>query len=145
MATYQKINQFPEDLAHKVHNLSSDQLEIILAAAANAPTASDSVRADITEITYTNLTTPMSLTTASSSQTSGTYSLVVNDYTITASGGASNAFRYITVMNTTPTSPLDPLICFFDYGSDLTLNDGQSLVLDFASDGPSTGALVTIS
>lgn len=145
MATYNKFNQFVEDLAHGVHNLGSDQLELYLTAAANAPVATNSVRANLTEITYTNLTTPLNLTRSTSGQTTGTYDLVMNDFTISASGGAANAFRYVVVANGTPTSPLDPLICWFDYGSDLTLQDGESLTVDFESDGPTTGSLFTLT
>ena len=40
-------------------------------------------------------------------------------------------FRYIYLYNDTPTSPADPLIGYFDYGANLTLNNGESLTIDF--------------
>jgi len=144
MATYNKFQQFPEDLAHKVHNLGSDALTIALTAAANAPVATNSVLANLTEIAYTNLSTRV-ITTSASAQSSGTYSLTLNDHTLTASGGAAAAFRYVVVYNDTPTSPANPLICWFDYGSDLTLADGESLTVDFAADGGTTGVLFTLA
>ena len=57
MATYNKFQQFVEDLAHKVHNLGSDQLVAFACAAANAPVATNEVLADLTEISYTNCST----------------------------------------------------------------------------------------
>jgi hypothetical protein len=144
MATYNKFQQFVEDLAHGVHNLSTNQLELALTNAANAPVATNSVLANLTTIAYTNLNSPFNLTTSSSTQTGGTYDLVLNDFTISATGTAAG-FRYVVVWNDDPTSPADPLICWFDYGSDLVLNNGESLTVDFESDGPTTGSLFTLA
>ena len=71
MATFNKFNCFVEDLAEKKHNLGSDTLTIALCAAANAPTASNTVLANLTQISYTNLSS-RAVTTTSSAQTSGT-------------------------------------------------------------------------
>ncbi len=132
MATFNKFEQFVEDMAHKVHNLGSDQFTLALTAAANAPVSTNTVLANLTEISYTNLSA-RNVTTTSSAQTSGTYKLVLTDLTLTASGGAVAAFRYVVLYNNTPTSPLDPLIGWWDYGSDLTLADGESLTVDFSA------------
>jgi hypothetical protein len=142
MAAYNKFNQFVEDRAHGVHNLGSDSLKVALCAAANAPVATNSVLANLTEISYTNLSA-RDITLDASGQTTGTYTLSLDDLTLTASGGAVAAFRYIVIYNDTPTSPADPLIAWFDYGEDLTLQEGESLVIDFGSDGGATGDLLT--
>lgn len=130
MASYNKINAFVENVAEKVHNLQSDALTVALTATANAPVATNSILSDLTQIAYTNLSARV-LTVSSSAQTSGTYKLVIADLVLTASGGSVAAFRYIVIYNDTPTSPADPLICWFDYGSSLTLADGETLTLDF--------------
>ena len=130
MATYNKFNQFVEDVHHGVHDLETDQLSVALCAAANAPVATNSVLVNLTEISYTNFGS-RDITTTSSAQTSGTYKLTLTDLNLAVSGGAGAAFRYVVVYNNTPTSPLDPLIAWFDYGSDLTLADGESIDLDF--------------
>ena len=126
MATYNKFEAFVEHLAEKVHNLGSDTLTVALCAAANAPVATNSVLADLTQISYTNLSSRV-LTQASSAQTSGTYKLVLNDLVLTASGGSVAAFRYIVIYNDTAAS--DQLICWYDYGSSITLADGDTLTL----------------
>lgn len=136
MAAYNKFNCFVEDLAEKVHNLGSDTLTVALTAAANAPVATNTVLANLTQISYTNLSA-RALTVATSAQTSGTYKLVVNDLVLTASG-AVGPFRYVVIYNDTPTSPADPLICWFDYGSEITLANGETLTLDF---DPTSGLL----
>lgn|SRR3990167_805528 len=130
MATYTKFNQFVEDVAEKVHNLGADALTVALTN--SAPVATNTVLANITEISYANLSTRV-LTISSSVQTSGTYKLVIADLVLTASGGSVGPFQYIVIYNDTPTSPADPLIAYFDYASALTLQDGDSLTLDFSA------------
>lgn len=133
MATFNKFNAFVENIAEGVHNLGSGQL--VVALTNSAPSATNSVLADITQITYTNLSS-RNITTSTSSQTSGTYKLVLNDLVLTASGGSVGPFRYVVIYNDTPTSPADPLIGYYDYGSSLTLADGETLTIDFdASNG----------
>lgn len=128
MATFNKFNSFVEALAEKVHNLGSDQLAVALCAAANAPVATDAQLSELTQITYTNLSS-RNITTSASAQTSGTYKLTLTDLTLTASGGSVGPFRYIVIFNDTATN--DELIGWYDYGSDLTLADGESLTIDF--------------
>jgi hypothetical protein len=131
MATYNKFEQFVEDLAKKVHNLSSDQLVVALTNASNAPSASaDAVLGDVTQISYTNLSS-RNITTSSCEQTSGTLKLILADLTLTASGGSVGPFRYVIVYNDTPTSPADPLLGWYDYGSEITLANGEELLIDF--------------
>lgn len=126
MATYTKFNSFVEAVAEKVHNLGSDSLKVALTN--SAPSASNTILTDITEVSYTFCSTRV-LTTSSSAQTSGTYKLVVADLTLTATGGAVGPWRYVTVFNNTATNK--ELISYFDYGSALTLNDLDSIILDF--------------
>ena len=131
MATYSKFNCLLEDLAEKKHNLASDTLKVAFSNASNAPSASANVKlADITTIATTNLDS-VTLTVSSSSQTSGTYKLVVADKTLTASG-AVPAFRYVIIYNDTAAN--DELICWYDYGSEVTLASGDTFKLDFGTE-----------
>ena len=126
MAVFNKFDSFVEAVAEKVHNLGSDQLTIALTN--TAPVAGNSLLANITEITYTNLST-RNLTTTASSQTGGLYKLVVSDITLTSTGGSTGPFRYVVVYNSTAAG--GPLIGWFDYGSSITLLSGESLTVDF--------------
>ena len=131
MATYTKFQCFVEDLAEKKHNLASDTLKVAFSNASNVPSASADVKlADITTIVATNLG-DLSLSVSSSSQTSGTYKLVVADKTLTASG-AVPAFRYVIIYNDSATNK--EVICFFDYGSEVTLASGDTFKLDFGTE-----------
>lgn len=133
MATFNKFNSFVEALAEKVHNLGSDSLRVALTN--SAPSASNTQLSDITQITYTNLSS-RALTTSSSSQTAGLYSLVLADLVLTASGGSVGPFRYIVIYNDTATN--DELIGWYDHGSSITLADGETETIDF------TGAVLTL-
>lgn len=138
MAAFNKFNSFVEAVAEKVHNLGSDQIMVALTAAANAPIAGNTQLSNLTQISYTNCSS-RAITTASSAQSGGTYKLTLNDLTLTATGGTVGPFRYIVLYNDTATN--DELIGFYDYGSDLTLADGESLTIDF--DG--TNGVLTIA
>jgi len=132
MATYNKFNQFVEDLAHGVHDFANDTFIVALTTAANAPVATNSVLADLTEISYTNLSSRTLAAPTTSAQTSGTFTQLWPDLVLTASGAVAT-FRYVVIYNDTPSSPADPLICWYDYGSDLTLASGETLTIDFTT------------
>jgi hypothetical protein len=135
MASFTKSYSFVEALAEKVHNLGSDTLTVALVAAANAPTQSNTQLSQLTQISYTYCSSRV-LTVTSSSQTTGTYKLVVSDLVLTATGGSVGPFRYIVVYNDTAAN--DELLGYYDYTTDLTLADGESLTLDFS---PTNGLL----
>lgn len=128
MATFNKHNTWAENMV-EVANLGTDSFVVYLTN--TVPTAANSVLADITQISYTNLSS-RTLTTASSSQTSGTYTLAFNDLTLTASGAVAT-FRYVGIYDDTPTSPADPLVGWYDYGSAITMASGETLLIDFGA------------
>lgn len=138
MANFVKLNGFIEHLAEGVHNLGSNALMIALTNTAPGsesvpPTGATgtNVLANLTQIAYTNLSS-RAVTVTASSQTGGTYSLVCDDVVLTASG-AVGPFRYVYLYNDTPTSPADPLIGYYDYGSSLTLANTDTFTVDFGT------------
>lgn len=138
MASFTKVNDFVVNLANAM-DLDSDTLKVALTntdptAGTNVVSDGNGVLANISEISYTNLS-DRTLTNVTSTQTSGTYKLSADDLTLTASGGSIAAFRYIVIYNDTPTSPADPVIGYYDYGASLTLNDGDTFTIDIGSNG----------
>ena len=135
MATFNKVNDFVQNAVHDM-DLASDSFVVALSNTApasetpNPATDGNGVLANVTEVTYTNLSS-RALTTTSSSQTSGTYKLVLADLTLTSTGGSTGPFRYVYVYDDTVAG--DPLVGYYDYGSSLTLQDGDSLTLDFSA------------
>ena len=127
MATYNKFDQFTEDKANGVHNLGSDTLTVFLTNV--LPVRTNATLSQISQIDYANLSSRV-ITTTSSTQTNGTYKLVLEDLVLTASGVVP-AFRYVGVYNDTPTSPADPTIAWYDYGSEVNMSNGETFTCDF--------------
>ena len=142
MASFVKINDFVANAVENM-NLQSDQLIIALSNTAPSsessnPTADgNGILGNVTQISYTYLSS-RDLNRTSSSQSGGVYKLILADLTLTASGGSVAPFRYVYIYNDTVTSPADPLIGYYDYGSSLTLNDGDTFTIDFS---PSNGVI----
>jgi|WetSurMetagenome_2_1015567.scaffolds.fasta_scaffold71360_5 hypothetical protein len=140
MATFNKFDSFVEYLAEQVFNFQTDTLKIVLTD--TAPVATNSVYADISATELANghgyTTGGLAVTMTSSGQTSGTYKLILADVVLLAAGGSVGPFRYFVLVDTTPTSPLKPLVGWWDYGSSLTLATGESVTVDFS---PATGAV----
>jgi hypothetical protein len=135
MASFVKFQAFVEHLAEKVHNLGADTLKILLSN--DAPSAAnDAVKGDLTSELSTGggyTSGGSTVTITSSAQSGGTYSLVGNDVVFTASGGTIGPFRYAILYNDTPTSPADPLIGYWDYGSSITLADPETFTVDLGA------------
>lgn len=128
MATFNKFQSFTKACAEKVHNLASDTLKVILTN--SAPVNTNTVKANLTDISAGNGYTAggSQSSQVSSSQSSGTYKLVLSDVTFTASGGSIGPFRYAVLYNDTALN--DELIGWWDYGSSTTLASGESLLVD---------------
>lgn len=134
MATYTKFQQFVEDLAKGVHNFTSDAtcaVTVALTTQANIPVVTNAVLANLTPIAYTNLSARV-VTGITAEHTTGTVTFTATDLVLTASGAVAT-FRHVVIYNDTPTSPADPLIAWWDYGSDVTLASGETFTIDFTS------------
>lgn len=128
MSAYNKFNSFVDALDKKVHNLGSDQLMVALTNA--APVATNTQLSNLTEIAYTNLSSRV-LTTTSATTTAGVFALVLANLILTSTGGTTGPFRYIAIYNNTATNK--ELICWVDYGSAVTLADGETLTISFGA------------
>lgn len=135
MATFNKFETFAGDVAGGVHDLiGTDHTLKCYLSNATPSTSLDSVKADLAEITAENGYTAGGHDTQNNgSETTGTTTVTGVDITITAAGGTIGPFQYVVLYNDTPTSPADPLIGWWDYGSALTLQDGESFTIDFGA------------
>lgn len=131
MAAFNKFEVFSENLAEKVHDLNADTLNVYLSNATPSASA-DAVKADLAEISTGNGYSGPQDTTNSTSRSGGTTSVIGVDITISATG-AVGPFQYVALYNDTPTTPADPLIGWWDYGSAVTLASGESFKIDFGA------------
>lgn len=133
MASAVKFEVFSEDLAEKVHNLDTDEIKIVLTNSAPTASTGDEL-ADITQISNGNgYTTGGEDIQNSTSRSGGTTTVAATDVTWTASGGTIGPFRYVVAYNNTSTN--DRLICYWDYGSSITLQIGETFTADFGASG----------
>ena len=133
MAAAVKFQKFVRDLGLGVHNLDTGALKVYLTnAAPNA--ATHTVKADLADIAAGNgYVAGGADITGVYAESGGTGTLTATDVTFTASGGTIGPFRYAILYNDTPTSPADPLIQYWDYGSAITLADGETFTVDFGA------------
>lgn len=130
MVAFNKFNDFVERLGLKVHDLNADTLKVYLSN--TAPAATHTVKADIAEITAGNGYTAGGTDIQNAwSETAGVATMTGVDVVWTASGGSIGPFRYVILYNDTDASKR--LVGWWDYGSSITLNAGDSFTVDFAA------------
>lgn len=135
MASYVKFHDFVEQLGKGVHQLHSAGHELKVFLTNSTPNVSThTLKADLTEITEQyGYTAGGDDTENDYTESGGTGTLTGTDCIWNASGGSFGPFRYCVLYNNTPSSPLDPLISYWDYGSALTVNNGESFTVDFGA------------
>jgi hypothetical protein len=125
-----KFNVFARDCLNGAHRLSTDTVKVMLSN--TAPVATNAVKADITEITAQNGYSAggIALTGVAVSNPSGTIGkLAAAAATLTAAGGSFGPWRYAIAFNDTQATPAKPLIGYWDYGSSVTTNDGEQVII----------------
>ena len=135
MATYNKFQPFVEYVYKGKIDFTPSTghtFKIFLCAAANAPVATNGLLANLTTASTANLDTT-TVVVGTAAQTSGTLTVLFNDLTVTSTGGTTGPFRYVGIYDDTPTSPVDPLVMWYDYGSEITLALNETFLLDFTT------------
>lgn len=130
-----KINSFVECLAEKLIDLGGTGLTIALTNTAH--NAAWDELADLTQVSYSNLSTRV-ITPGTSDQSGGTYTLKLTDLVLTASG-AVGPFQYLYIYDDASTG--DKLIGYYDYGSPITMANGDTVTIDFDA----TNGVLTIA
>ena len=136
MATYTKYEQFVLDLGLKIHDLKAagDQLKIALSNTAPVD-ATDAVLADISEIAAGNGYTAGGEDVQNDyTEAGGVASLTGTTIVFTATPGGIGPFRYAILYNDTPSTPLKPLIGYWDYGSSISLLDTETFTVTIGAD-----------
>jgi hypothetical protein len=142
MATYNKFQDFSEQLIRGVHDFDAHVFKVALTN--SAPLATNTQLSNITQISAGNgYTTGGNTTTITVSETTGTTTVSGTEVVFTASGGPMAAFRYAVLYNDSATSPADALIAWWDYGSSLTLQDTETFTVRFSNASP--GAILTLA
>lgn len=141
MASFNKNQDFVEQLLLAKHDFSAaGHVFKVYASNATPDAAADAVKADLAEITAQNgYPAGGSDVQNTLSETTGTATVAGTDVVWTASGGSFGPLRYIQLYNDTQTSPADPLVGWWDYGSSPTVLTGETFTVDFGA------ALLTVA
>lgn len=134
MAAMNKFDDYVEQESRAVHNWAAHTFKVALTN--TAPVATNTVLANIVQVAASGGYTAgagggYALDSVVLSESAGVAKLTIADEVITATGGSIGPFRYAVVYNDSATSPADALVCWYDYGSSITLLDGESFTLDF--------------
>lgn len=134
-----KFNKFVLNLGKKVFNLNSDTLKVALSNTLPVAATANQL-SDITQITAANGYTSGGTAVPNNAytQTSGTGTLIGDAVTFTASGSAMAAFQYAVLYDSTATN--GEVIAFWDYGSAITLNVGDTFT--WKPSGSATGGTI---
>jgi hypothetical protein len=134
MATYNKFQDFTEQLVEGIHDWDAHTFKVALSN--SAPIATNTVLADITQIANGNgYTTGGTATTITTSETTGTTTVQGTEVVFTASG-SMGPFRYVVLYNDTSAS--DNLVAWWDYGSSITLAASETFTVRFNNTTPGT-------
>lgn len=134
-SSYFKYQQFMEDFGNKVHDLVGTNDTLKIALTNTAPNqATHALRSDITELsTGGGYTSGGEDTQNDGSESGGTLTVTGVDVTWTGTGSGFGPFRYVVLYNDTPSSPLDPLIAYWDYGSNISVADTETFTHNFGA------------
>lgn len=136
MVSYNKFEVFVFDLGNGFHDLTASGHILKVYATNNPPsTSADSIVGDLAPITA-QFGYPAGGTDIANTyiEVTGTATLAGSDVTWTASGGSFGPLQYIVLYNDDQTTPVDPLIAWWDRGSAVTINDGESFTVAFGAD-----------
>lgn len=135
-AAFNKINLFSQDMARGTHDFASGGLTYNVELSNTATVASNHLYSDISGNEVANgggYTTGGSASTMSDSSTTGVETVSAGSVTFTGSGSGFGPFRYATVYTTSTAVISKPLVCWFDYGSSISLNAGDTFTISWAS------------
>ena len=145
MATFNKFNDFSEQLARGVHDWDAHTFKIALTN--TAPTASDASlltgSSHPPPAAANGYTAGGTATTISISETTGTTTVSGTQVVFTATAGGIGPFRYAVLYNDSATSPADALVGWWDYASSISLADTETFTVKFSNTTP--GAIFTLA
>jgi len=140
MATFNKFQDFSEQLTIGTHDFDTNTFKIMLTNV--APVATNSIKSNLTEISAGNgYTAGGTATTITVSETTGTTTVSGTQVVFTASGGTMATFQYVVLYNDSATNK--NLVGWWDYATTVSLADTETFTVKFSNANP--GAIFTLA
>jgi hypothetical protein len=135
MATFNKFSDFVEQLLNGAHNLNGTAHAVKAYLTTAVPNATNSIKADVVEMPpgQGNYSTGGADITNAIARTGGTAIVTAVDVVWTGTGTGFGPFRYVVLYNDTQTDPVDPLIGYYDYGSNVSVAASETFTIDFGT------------
>jgi hypothetical protein len=145
MATYNKFQDFAEQLAKGKHDFATHTFKVALTntAPTNTDTGLLTGSAHPPPAAANGYTAGGTATTITTSEASGTMTISGTQVVFTATSGGIGPFQYAILYNDSATSPADAVIAWWNYGSSITLNDTETFTVKFNNTTP--GTILTIA
>jgi len=136
MATYVKFQDFIEQLALGIHDWDTHVFKLALTNTlpVNTQTDFDPVTNHAAPAAANGYTARGETTTIGVSEASGTVTVTGTQCVYTATAGGIGPFQYAVLYNESATN--DKLVAYWDYGSSITLNNGESFTAKFNNASP---------
>ncbi len=139
-ATFNKFQDFIEQIGKAEHQLHAAGHAYKAMLTNEQPLVGDTVKGDMAEISMVNETNHG----AGGADIENDYTEAAGQGTLTgvdkvfeASGGTVGPFQFVVIYNTNAGVYL---VCWFDYGSAITLQDGETFTVDFGASLATLGA-----
>ena len=140
MATFNKFQDFSEQLTIGTHDFDANVFKVMLTNV--APVATNTVKANLTEISAGNgYTAGGTATTITVAEVTGTATVSGTQVVFTAAGGTMATFQYVVLYNDSATNK--NLVGWWDYGSPVSLADTETFTVKFSNTSP--GAIFTLA
>ena len=143
MAGFNKFYCFVQDVANALHDMKTGTTHVYKVYLTNvAPVVTNTVYNTPADLAAGNgyAAGGNSIGTITGAQTTGTFKFVgATDPSWTAAGGSIGPFQYAVLYNST--SSTKPLIGWWDYGTAITLTNGNSFTIDLDQ----TNGILTIT
>ncbi len=135
MPAFNKFEAFAENQYIAKIDWDADTFKV--AFTNTLPLSTNSILSDLTQIGAGNgYSTGGLTTTITYSRTGGVLSVFGTQITLTASGGAIGPFQYYALYDDTIATPVKPLVGWWNHGTPVTLNSGDSFIVKFNNASP---------
>ena len=133
MATFNKFNDFVEQLGLEQHNLNTDTIKVALTNTlpVSTQTVFDAVTNHAAPAAANGYTAGGEDITAVWSETGGTGTLTATDVVFTATAGGIGPFQYVVMYN--EDNGTNMLIGWYAHTSSITLADTETFAVDFGA------------
>ena len=132
MAAFNKFDDYVLQLGKGVHQMHAAGHTLMVFLSNELPLAADTIKANVTPITEENGYAAADIQN-DYTEAAGVGTLEGVDVEWTAAAGGFGPFQYVVLYNDDDSVLTDPLIAWWDYGSSISISEGEKFKVDFGA------------